>query len=125
MPSQTSGAAVRCNISSRPISIAPGQSGVTLAFYSSYEQNQDNIGAVEYSVDEGASWLPIAYLIEGPDIVRNQDGTIDAETTLNASHGEAATYTDELGEFHGGTYGSFIAAPIGPRLGTVYSGSSE
>lgn len=99
-----------------------GQVGVTLVFYSAYEQNQDSLGAVEYSVDNGANWLPIAYLIDGQDIVRDGEGTVDAEATLNASQGDVATYTDEEGNFLGGTYGSFIKAPISPDLAPFIQG---
>lgn len=99
-----------------------GQVGVTLVFYSAYEQNQDNIGAVEYSVDGGVSWLPIAYLIDAPDIIRDGEGNIDAEATLTTSYGDVASYTDELGEFIGGTYGSFIKAPISADLAPFIQG---
>ncbi len=93
-----------------------GRLGVTLVFHSAYEQNQDNLGGVEYSVDNGANWLPVAYFIDGPDIVRDEQGNIDAEATLNTSHGDVATYTDEEGNFFGGTYGSFLKAPISQDL---------
>jgi hypothetical protein len=93
-----------------------GKLGVTLVFYSAYEQNQDSLGGVEYSVDNGVNWLPIAYFIDGEDVVRDGGGTVDAEATLNTSHGDVATYTDEEGNFFGGTYGSFIKAPISQEL---------
>jgi hypothetical protein len=93
-----------------------GQIGVTLVFHSAYEQNQDSLGGVEYSVDNGANWLPVAYLIDGEDVVRDGEGNVDAEATLNNNHGDVATYTDEEGNFFGGTYGSFLKAPISPDL---------
>jgi hypothetical protein len=99
-----------------------GQVGVTLVFNSAYEQNQDNIGAVEYSVDGGANWLPVAYLIDAPDIIRNEEGVIDAEQTLNTSYGDVATYFDEEGNSFGGTYGSFILAPISQDLAPYIQG---
>src|SRR6195256_937441 len=36
-----------------------GHANVYLSFHSLWEQNQDSIGAVEYSVDQGTTWLPI------------------------------------------------------------------
>lgn len=99
-----------------------GQAGVTLVFYSAYEQNQDSFGGVEYSIDNGANWLPIVYMIDAPDIVRDGEGNVDAEATLNASHGDVATYTDEEGNFLGGTFGSFIKAPISQELAPFIQG---
>lgn len=99
-----------------------GQVGVTLVFYSAYEQNQDNIAAVEYSVDDGANWLPVAYFIDATDIVRDGEGNIDAEATMNASHGDAAVYYDLEGNYFGGTFGSFIMAPITPDLAPYIQG---
>lgn len=98
------------------------KTGVTLVFYSAYEQNQDSMGAVEYSVDRGETWLPIAYLIERDDIVRDEFGNVDAESTLMTNHGDVATYSNLDGEFFGGTYGSFIKAPISPELAPFIQG---
>jgi hypothetical protein len=102
-----------------------GIDDVHLYYHSIYEQNQDNIGAVEYSINEGTTWLPVVYMIDVPDIVLNTEGKTDAEATLNQSHGDAATYTDlESGEQKGGTFGAFIgAAPeTWPTLGPFISG---
>ena len=98
------------------------KTGVTLVFYSAYEQNQDSMGAVEYSVDRGETWLPIAYLIDRDDIVRDEFGNVDAESTLMTNHGDVATYSNLDGEFFGGTYGSFIKAPISPELAPFIQG---
>src|SRR6266516_7293028 len=57
-------------------------SNIWVSFHSSYVQNQDSLGALEYSVDGGTEWLPILYMLDGPDIVRFPDGTVDAVTTL-------------------------------------------
>lgn len=82
-----------------------------LYFHSIYEQNQDNIGAVEYSIDQGLTWLPVLYMIDKDDLILDGDGKIDAETTLNNGQTDAATYFDEeAGESIGGTYGAFIGA---------------
>ena len=102
-----------------------GIDDVHLYYHSIYEQNQDSIGAVEYSINGGTTWLPIVYMIDGTDIVLNTEGKTDAEATLNKSHGDAAMYTDaESGEQIGGTFGAFIgAAPeTWPTLGPFISG---
>jgi len=98
-----------------------GKTNIYVAFHSLYEQNQESIGAVEYSVDGGGTWLPVAYFLDGPDILKTDTGAVDAVatfTTENSSSGEAiAIYTDpDTGEEKGGTYGAFIAAPISQDL---------
>jgi hypothetical protein len=86
-----------------------GRTNVYLAFHSLWEQNQDSIGAVEYSIDEGVTWLPIVYMLDGPDILRDSDGNIDAAATFSAVPGDVATYIDPADSmFKGGYYGAFI-----------------
>ncbi len=91
-----------------------------LSFGSLYEQNQDNIGAVEYSVDGGISWLPVVYYIDqadaGGDIRFNADTSVDAVATLTGANGDTATWID-AGVPKGGNYGDAIAAPITQALG--------
>ncbi len=99
-----------------------GRTNVHVGFKSLYEQNQDSIGALEYSVDGGTNWMPVAYLIDGPDIVRTESGAVDAVATLTAERGDTATYTDENGNLVGGTYGAFIAAPISESLAPFIEG---
>jgi hypothetical protein len=38
-----------------------GRSNVFVAFNSFYEQNQDNMNLVEYSIDGGTNWMPVRY----------------------------------------------------------------
>lgn len=38
-----------------------GRTNVFVAFNSFYEQNQDNMNLVEYSIDGGTNWLPVRY----------------------------------------------------------------
>lgn len=86
-----------------------GKTGLHLVFHNVWEQNQDSIGAVEYSIDQGQTWQPILYMLDAPDIARGGDGTIDAVTTFTQQHGDVAVYTDPLsGEDKGGNYGAFI-----------------
>lgn len=94
-----------------------GKTGVHLCFHSLWEQNQDSIAAVEFSVDGGANWLPIAYFLHGPHVVRDAQDAIDAEATFNTPRDDIAVYNDPNdGLDKGGFYGAFIAAPITPAL---------
>jgi hypothetical protein len=100
-----------------------GRNNVYLSFHSLWEQNQDSIGAVEYSVDEGATWLPIVYMLDGPDILRDASGQIDAALTFSTPHGDVATYIDPADQQQkGGNYGAFIGvassqwAGLGPYI---------
>lgn len=85
-----------------------GQSNVYVVYHSFYEQNQDNMGSVEYSIDMGATWLPIVYMLDGPDIATNLDGSIDSLTTFTNIQGDAAQFIDQLGQTNGDYYGAFI-----------------
>ncbi|MBN8248942.1 MAG: immunoglobulin domain-containing protein, partial [Verrucomicrobia bacterium] len=100
-----------------------GKSNIYLSYHSIYEQNQDNIGSVEYSVDEGATWLPVVYMVDQDDIIRTEAGDIDAVRTLEEPRGDTATYQDpNTGEDKGGFYGAFIGAPITASLAPYISG---
>ncbi len=100
-----------------------GKTNIHLGFNSLWEQNQDSIATIEYSIDSGASWLPIAYFLNAGDVLTFTDPetgepteTIDAEATMHAEYGDVARYFDEVGNEIGGTYGAFIAAPISQAL---------
>ncbi|HWD18422.1 MAG TPA: immunoglobulin domain-containing protein [Verrucomicrobiae bacterium] len=77
-----------------------GQANVYLSFHSIYAQNQNSLGAVEYSVDGGSSWLPAMYFIDTPEIALDSRGNIDASNTF------AAVYP---GVPPPGNYGAFIS----------------
>ena len=107
-----------------------GKSNVYVAFNSLYEQNQDNINSLEYSIDKGASWLPALYLIDQfndaavdnlpfsqGDIYFDAFGNIDAVKTLNTVHAEDAAF--------GKSYGAYIAAPITQDLAPYISGRAN
>lgn len=91
-----------------------------VAFSSLYEQNQDSLGAVEYSVDAGATWQPVVYYLDfldaGGDIRTHSDGTVDAVLTFNEPNTDTAYWTVN-GVQKGGNYGDGIAAPITQALG--------
>lgn len=106
-------------ITSKPFNLS-GINNVVMSFSSLYEQNQDSIGAVEYSVDGGANWLPGIYYLDqvdgGGDIDFNLDGTVDAVTTLTSANADTAAWT-ENGVQRGDRYGDALLAPITPALG--------
>jgi len=86
-----------------------GQNNVFLSFHSLWEQNQDSIGSVEYSIDEGATWQPLTYYLHDADVVRDGSGAIDPVATFGTPRGDTATYTDPVTfELRGGYYGAFI-----------------
>lgn len=76
-----------------------GQTNVHLVFKEIYTQNQDSLGAVEYSIDNGATWLPALYLVDFGDIVLDAMGNIDASNTFATVHGDVPGP---------GNYGAFI-----------------
>ncbi len=91
------------------------QTNVYLAFNSLYEQNQDNIGSVEYSIDQGATWLPALYMLD--------DGTTDgdgSDVVTNAATGQIdvwATFgTPRSDQAYGLAYSNFIGAVVSTNL---------
>src|SRR5205823_4227505 len=58
-----------------------GQGNVCLSYNSLWEQNQDSIGTVEYSTDQGVTWLPIVYMLNGSDVLRDATGAVDTTNT--------------------------------------------
>ena len=99
-----------------------GKTDVYLSFHSLWEQNQDSIGAVEYSIDQGQTWFPIVYMVDGADVVKDQDGNVDAVATLTTQLGDVAGYTDPVsGEEKGGFYGAFIGAVVSQDLAPFIS----
>ncbi|MED5278442.1 MAG: hypothetical protein VYD86_04925, partial [Verrucomicrobiota bacterium] len=96
---------------------------VHLGFYSHYAQNQDSSGSVEYSIDEGETWLPIVYMLDQDDIVRDDEGNVDAVTTMEQEHADIAVgYDPDTFEEVGGYYGAYIGAKISEALAPYISG---
>lgn len=90
-----------------------GRTGVTLVFNSAYEQNQDNIAGLEYSINGGATWLPALYMIDRDDIVLDGSGNVDAVTTLNTARSDQA---------YGLAYSAWMGAPVTAALAPFISG---
>lgn len=106
-----------------PIYNLVGQRGIVLAFNSAYEQNQDNIAGLEFTIDGGNTWRPLLYMIDRDDLIRRTDGTIDAVTTLTTRYSDVASYVDPTsGQVVGGFYGAFLGAPITSDLAPYLSG---
>ena len=102
-------------------------SGVVVAFNSSYEQNQNNICSLEYTVDHGTNWLPVVYLLQGANddqqnaqMVYDPNGIVDVVATMG--FGISPRYTNSVGKAIGGTVGAFIAAPITQALEPYIAG---
>ena len=97
-----------------------GRTNIYVSFHSIFEQNQDSFGAVEYSVNGGATWLPVVYMLDGPDVLTGTNGTVDAVKTFTNRYADVAT--NFIGSVsYGGYYGAFIAAPISPSLAPFIS----
>src|SRR6266850_2960975 len=97
-----------------------GRTNIYVSYHSLWEQNQDNLGAVEYSVDGGANWLPVVYMLDGPDVVTATG--VDAVRTFTNTYPDVATYVDPgTGTTKGGFYGAFIATPITQALAPYIS----
>jgi hypothetical protein len=97
-----------------------GRANVYLSFHNLWAQNQDSFGAVEYSTDQGATWQPALYLLDGPDILRDGSGRVDASNTLATVYGDIPDPV--AGTPGGGHFGGFIGvarenwAALGPHM---------
>jgi hypothetical protein len=98
-----------------------GKSNIWLVFKSNYEQNQDNVAALEFSTDQGATWLPIVYMIDKDDILFS-GGSIDAVATMTAPQADAPQVDDGTGTMRAGTWADFISAKNLADLGPYISG---
>lgn len=87
-----------------------GKSNVFLSFHNIYEQNQDSLGAVEYSIDAGITWQPILYMLDGTDIIKDANGAIDGYATMIRTEPDttASLKDPNTGEEIGLHYGAFI-----------------
>ena len=108
-----------------------GVTNPVLAWASIQKQNQDNINAVEYSVDGGATWAPVIYYLDGhkfqdagdpEDLQINPDNTVNVINSLfhDTAPGEIPTWTDSTGDVNN-TYASAIAAPISQNLAPFFA----
>jgi len=91
-----------------------GQSNIWISYHSIYTQNQDSMGALEYSVNGGTNWLPVVYMLDAPDVLTTANA-IDAVKTFTNRYSDVASNVVS-GVTNGGFYGAFIAAPISQAL---------
>lgn len=87
-----------------------GRSNIWVSWKSMYEQNQDNIGSVEYSVNGGVTWQPVVYYLDdktsGGDVIRT-NGVIDVGATFGTPRSDQA---------YGLAYSNFIGAAVSAAL---------
>ncbi len=103
-----------------------GKSGIVMAFDSAYEQNQNNIDGLEYTLD-GVNWQPLLYLVmgesdsQGPSmIVHDANGILNVAETL--SFGINPRYTNSHSQVVGGSIGAFVGPPITQALAPFIEG---
>jgi hypothetical protein len=98
-----------------------GATNVEVTFLSNYLQNQDSLGALEYSTDSGSTWRPALYLLDANDVVRATDGTnIDALATFTRQDPDGVPTADGSAP-SGGTYGDHILCRPFEALGAFVS----
>ncbi len=83
-----------------------GKTNVYLSFNNIYVQNQNNIASVEYSINGGTTWLPALYLLDGPDILFDSAGNIDASNTFATVHADVPNV--DANSVNNGYYGQYI-----------------
>jgi WD40 repeat protein/tetratricopeptide (TPR) repeat protein len=89
-----------------------GRKAVHAVFASAYEQATDSFAAVEYSIDEGKTWLPVLYRLNGVQVIRDASGKVDAAATLGGQASSAPLYVDDAGEPRGRSHGEIVGAPV-------------
>jgi len=101
-----------------------GQSNVWVAFNSMYSQENYQMGALEYSIDQGTNWLPVIYMLSSnPTTVVLTNGVVDPDATMN--YYAVQIPAGSCG--YGNTYGAYVGVPasqygaLGPyiRLGAA------
>ena len=93
-----------------------GRSNVFVSYHSLFTQNQDSMGALEYSIDQGVTWLPVVYMLNAPAVLLDAKGNIDPVATFSTDYSAGQTvftsvpvYTDpNTSLMVGGNYGTFI-----------------
>lgn len=97
-----------------------GAANVEATFLSNYIQNQNSMGAVEYSVDRGQSWRPALYLLDSPDVVRDGGGTVDGQATFTRQDPDGVPTANGQSNSTG-TYGEHILSRPFESLGPFVS----
>jgi hypothetical protein len=95
-----------------------GKPNIYLSFHSLLEQNQDSIEGIEVSNDGGTTWHPVVYYLDPPDIVK-VNNVVDLDQTFNTQPTDAFQAIATFPDGTGGTYGSFLKAPIDAAAGAA------
>jgi hypothetical protein len=90
-----------------------GYTNVYVKWNSMYEQNQDNLGSVEYSVDQGVTWQPILYLLDNG---WPATGIIDPFATFGTPRSDQAYML---------AYSNFIGAVVSTNLIPAIQGRAQ
>ncbi len=103
-----------------------GVTNVVLALRSNYMQNQDSMAAVECSLDGGGSWQPVAYFLDGPDVVAGAGGAgVDGVATFTRID-DSGVPTADGRQASGGTYGEHVLArPFEALAGRVFARAND
>lgn len=98
-----------------------GVSNVVLMFRNNYMQNQDSMGALECSTNGGASWGPVVYFLDTPDVILNTNGVgVDGYRTFTRVD-DSGVPTADGRNASGGTYGEHILSRPFDALGAFVS----
>jgi len=102
-----------------------GQSNVWVALNSMYSQEDDQIASLEYSIDQGVTWLPIVYLLDSSgakNAIILTNGVIDPYATFSTNHFPDLPFCTASGI--GDYYGAFIGVTsnLWSTLGPYISG---
>jgi hypothetical protein len=58
-----------------------GQTNIYMAYNNMYSQENGQLGAIEYSINQGATWLPVVYMID-PRAAIITNGVVDPWSTM-------------------------------------------
>lgn len=93
-----------------------GRTNVYVTFNTIYAQSEGKLGAVEYSVDAGQSWLPALYLMDAGDVIPDATGNPDGYQTMLASRSSVA---------NSGNFGQYVLGGVSNQWATVAPFISE
>ncbi|MFN0127611.1 MAG: hypothetical protein ACKV19_13100 [Verrucomicrobiales bacterium] len=112
-----------------------GRQNIHLAFNSSWEQREQRMGIVEFSIDRGETWKPVVYYVHKPhlDEARSQyalarpghatAGDFDVAAFLNIERNSLAWRPEPGALARRSHYGAFVAAPVDtPGLAAHFEG---
>jgi hypothetical protein len=94
-----------------------GQSNIWVALNSMYSQEIYQLGGLEYSIDQGATWLPIVYMLD-PGTIVVTNGIIDPWITLTTVDLHIPFGTCGNGNYFGAFIGvdSSLHGTLGPYI---------